>query len=249
MHDRTLHQETKPAGVQPIDHYSIYKISVEEKANQPIDFIRKTWEKRRFERIHSNNPPAGRLQTYRGRPADKHIPRRPLQIHPESQHKPQRHNKTRPETTRKMRKETRIPRTGADRPRNPIPPHRQRRQETQREHIHPNTKGAERTAHRSKQTPTDDNRQSRKIPQNPRGRSMKIQKHSKTFPHYHNHKRPHQALDHDYPAEMYTKDPPISATIKDSTPCYLLHLTPFVLRYSLINFSINLDLFTQFSSQ
>lgn len=44
-----------PVGVQPISHCSIYKIFVEEGVNQPIDFIRKTWGKRRFERMHSNS--------------------------------------------------------------------------------------------------------------------------------------------------------------------------------------------------
>jgi len=45
----------RPAGVQPIGHCSIYDILVEEGVNQPIDFIRKTWGKRRFERMHSNS--------------------------------------------------------------------------------------------------------------------------------------------------------------------------------------------------
>jgi putative transposase len=45
----------KPDGIQPIGHCSIYTIFVEEGVNQPIDFIRKTWGKRRFERMHSNS--------------------------------------------------------------------------------------------------------------------------------------------------------------------------------------------------
>ena len=44
-----------PAGVQPISHNLIYRILVEEGMNQPLDFVRKTWGKRRFERMHSNS--------------------------------------------------------------------------------------------------------------------------------------------------------------------------------------------------
>lgn len=45
----------EPSGIQPISHNLIYRILVEEGVNQPIDFIRKTWGKRRFERMHSNS--------------------------------------------------------------------------------------------------------------------------------------------------------------------------------------------------
>ena len=45
----------RPEGVQPISHNLIYRILVEEGINQPLDFIRKTWGKRRFERMHSNS--------------------------------------------------------------------------------------------------------------------------------------------------------------------------------------------------
>jgi len=48
-------REFEPRGVQPISHNLIYRILVEEGVNQPIDFIRKTWGKRRFERMHSNS--------------------------------------------------------------------------------------------------------------------------------------------------------------------------------------------------
>jgi transposase InsO family protein len=48
-------REFGPRGVQPISHDPIYRILVEEGVNQPIDFIRKTWGKRRFERMHSNS--------------------------------------------------------------------------------------------------------------------------------------------------------------------------------------------------
>ena len=44
----------EPKGVRPISHNLIYRILVEEGMNQPIDFVRKTWGKRRFERMHSN---------------------------------------------------------------------------------------------------------------------------------------------------------------------------------------------------
>jgi len=45
----------EPEGIQPICHNLIYRILVEEGVNQPIDFIRKTWGKRRFERMRSNS--------------------------------------------------------------------------------------------------------------------------------------------------------------------------------------------------
>lgn len=48
-------RKTKPKGVHPISHNLIYRVLVEEGVNQPIDFIRKTWGKRRFERMHSNS--------------------------------------------------------------------------------------------------------------------------------------------------------------------------------------------------
>jgi len=48
-------REFEPRGVRPISHCSIYKIFVEEGVNQPIGFTRKTWGKRRFERMHSNS--------------------------------------------------------------------------------------------------------------------------------------------------------------------------------------------------
>jgi len=44
-----------PDGIQPICHNLIYRILVEEGVNQLIDFIRKTWGKQRFERMHSNS--------------------------------------------------------------------------------------------------------------------------------------------------------------------------------------------------
>jgi transposase InsO family protein len=46
---------TRPEGIQPIGHCLIYTVFVEEGVNQPIDFIRKTWGKRRFQRMHSNS--------------------------------------------------------------------------------------------------------------------------------------------------------------------------------------------------
>jgi transposase InsO family protein len=48
-------RKARPKGIQPIGHCSIYTILVEEGVNQPIDFVRKTWGKRRFERMHSNS--------------------------------------------------------------------------------------------------------------------------------------------------------------------------------------------------
>ena len=45
----------RPEGVQPISHNLVYRILVEEGMNQPLDFVRKTWGKRRFERMHSNS--------------------------------------------------------------------------------------------------------------------------------------------------------------------------------------------------
>lgn len=48
-------RKVEPKGVRPIGHNLIYRILVEEGVNQPIDFIRKTWGKRRFERMRSNS--------------------------------------------------------------------------------------------------------------------------------------------------------------------------------------------------
>ena len=48
-------RKVEPKGVRLISHNLIYRILVEEGVNQPIDFIRKTWGKRRFERTHSNS--------------------------------------------------------------------------------------------------------------------------------------------------------------------------------------------------
>jgi transposase InsO family protein len=48
-------RRVRPEGVQPISHNLIYRILVEEGMNQPLDFVRKTWGKRRFERMHSNS--------------------------------------------------------------------------------------------------------------------------------------------------------------------------------------------------
>jgi len=48
-------RKLEPEGIQPISHNLIYRILVEEGVNQPIDFIRKTWGKRRFERMRSNS--------------------------------------------------------------------------------------------------------------------------------------------------------------------------------------------------
>lgn len=48
-------RKTRPDGIRHICHNLIYRILVEEGVNQPIDFIRKTWGKRRFERMHSNS--------------------------------------------------------------------------------------------------------------------------------------------------------------------------------------------------
>jgi hypothetical protein len=45
----------RPEGVQPISHNLIHRVLVEEGVNQPIDFVRKTWGKRRFERMRSNS--------------------------------------------------------------------------------------------------------------------------------------------------------------------------------------------------
>ncbi|MGC8817437.1 MAG: hypothetical protein ACP5PX_06525 [Candidatus Hadarchaeum sp.] len=48
-------REFGPRGVPPLSHNLVYRILVEEGVNQPIDFIGKTWGKRRFERMHSNS--------------------------------------------------------------------------------------------------------------------------------------------------------------------------------------------------
>lgn len=44
----------KPDGIAPLGHNKIYAILVEEKLNMPLDFTRKTWGTKRFERDHSN---------------------------------------------------------------------------------------------------------------------------------------------------------------------------------------------------
>ena len=48
-------RKVEPKGIRLISHCTIYEIFVEEGVNQPIDFIRKTWGKRRFQRMHSNS--------------------------------------------------------------------------------------------------------------------------------------------------------------------------------------------------
>ncbi len=48
-------RKVEPKGVRPISHNSVYQILVEEGVNRPIDFTRKTWGKRRFERMRSNS--------------------------------------------------------------------------------------------------------------------------------------------------------------------------------------------------
>jgi putative transposase len=48
-------REKQPVGVQPIGHNKIYQVLVEEGLNLPIDFVRKTWGTKRFERHHSNS--------------------------------------------------------------------------------------------------------------------------------------------------------------------------------------------------
>ena len=45
----------KPKNIEFISHKKIYAILVEEGMNLPIDFLRKTWGKKRFERLHSNS--------------------------------------------------------------------------------------------------------------------------------------------------------------------------------------------------
>lgn len=48
-------RKVEPKRVRPISHNLIYQTLVEEGVNRPIDFTRKTWGKRRFERMHSNS--------------------------------------------------------------------------------------------------------------------------------------------------------------------------------------------------
>jgi len=48
-------KQYKPKEIQPISHFKIYEILVEEGLNMPIDFVRKTWGKTRFVRLHSNS--------------------------------------------------------------------------------------------------------------------------------------------------------------------------------------------------
>lgn len=43
-----------PPQIQPISHNKIYAVLVEAGMNLPLDFIRKTWGKKRFSRLHSN---------------------------------------------------------------------------------------------------------------------------------------------------------------------------------------------------
>ena len=45
----------KPRNIEQISHKKIYTILIEEGMNMPIDFLRKTWGKKRFERLHSNS--------------------------------------------------------------------------------------------------------------------------------------------------------------------------------------------------
>jgi transposase InsO family protein len=46
---------SKPGGVRPISHNLVYRVLVEEGVNRPLDFVRKTWGKRRFQRLRSND--------------------------------------------------------------------------------------------------------------------------------------------------------------------------------------------------
>lgn len=48
-------RENKPEGITPIGHNKIHQILVEEGLNMPLDFVRKTWGTKRFERDHSNS--------------------------------------------------------------------------------------------------------------------------------------------------------------------------------------------------
>lgn len=44
----------KPISIVPLGHNKIYQIFVEEGLNLPIDFVRKTWGTKRFERPYPN---------------------------------------------------------------------------------------------------------------------------------------------------------------------------------------------------
>lgn len=48
-------REYGPEDIDRISHNKIYSILVEEGLNLPIDFVRKTWGKKRFCRLHSNS--------------------------------------------------------------------------------------------------------------------------------------------------------------------------------------------------
>lgn len=48
-------RENKPEGITPIGHNKIHQVLVEAGLNFPIDFVRKTWGTKRFERDHSNS--------------------------------------------------------------------------------------------------------------------------------------------------------------------------------------------------
>ncbi len=45
---------TEPEGIHPIGHNKIHELLVKEGLNMPLDFVRKTWGTKRFERDHSN---------------------------------------------------------------------------------------------------------------------------------------------------------------------------------------------------
>ena len=48
-------RQNKPEGITPIGHNKIHQILVENGLNMPLDFVRKTWGTKRFERDHSNS--------------------------------------------------------------------------------------------------------------------------------------------------------------------------------------------------
>lgn len=48
-------RKKKPEGITPLGHNKIHQILVEEGLNLPLDFVRKTWGTKRFERDHSNS--------------------------------------------------------------------------------------------------------------------------------------------------------------------------------------------------
>lgn len=47
-------REKQPIGIRPIGHNKIHQILVENGLNMPLDFVRKTWGTKRFQRDHSN---------------------------------------------------------------------------------------------------------------------------------------------------------------------------------------------------